>query len=355
MRILIAVSTLTPGSGLSRYVISLCHLLAKDYEVCVVTTHGGDDVDFVKHEFDTISANIEFIRLGRYPKAIKYLKALRLLRPAKPLLLINNYNGVFQNILPFAKKNVKVVHVLHNDAPDFYRIAAINALRVDSWIAPTQALADNFNAYTNSSYSERVSVIPHGVEEAKYNPRRNNCLEIVFTGVIYAHKGARVLPPVIKELRRQGINLHFTIVGDGILSDWIKTQFAQEIAEGVVDVTGILPHNDVYDIMAKADIFLYPTHVDAFGLVIAEAMINGAVPVVTHLPGITDNLIDDGISGFLLPQDDAEAFVSTIKYLYENRNVLTRTSICAYEKAMSILSFKAMKKGYVNHITNITK
>lgn len=321
----------------------------------MVTTHGGDDVNFAKRELDAISPNIEFIRLGRYPKAIKYLKAIRLLNPAKPLLLINNYNGLFQNILPFAKKNVRVVHVLHNDAQDFYRIAAINASRVDSWIAPTQALADNFNRYTNSIYSDRVSVIPHGVEEAQYQPRNNKRLEIVFTGVIYAHKGARVLPPVIKELRRQGVNLHFTIIGDGILSHWIQEQFAQEIAEGVVDVTGILPHNKVYDIMSKADVFLYPTHVDAFGLVIAEAMMNGAVSVVTLLPGITDNLIDDGVSGFLLPQDDTEAFVMTIKRLYDNRDILKTTSIKAYDKAMSRLSFNAMRKAYINHISNITE
>ncbi len=355
MRILIAVSTLTPGSGLSRYVISLCRLLANDYEVCVVTTHSGDDVEFAKRELDAISPNIEFIRLGRYPKAIKYLKAIRLLRAEQPLLLINNYNGVFQQILPFAKQNIRVLHILHNDAPDFYRIAAINASRVDSWIAPTQALADNFNSYTNSHYSKKVSVIPHGVEEAEYKPRANQCLEIVFTGVVYTHKGARVLPPVIKELRRQGVNLHFTIIGDGILSDWIRGELAQEIAEGIVDVTGILPHNEVYERMAKADVFLYPTHVDAFGLVIAEAMMNGAVPVVTLLPGITDNLIDDGVSGFLLPQDDTEAFVTAIKNLYDNRDILREASASAYQKAMSRLSFKAMKANYINHISNITE
>lgn len=355
MRILIAVSTLTPGSGLSRYVISLCRLLANDYEICVVTTHSGDDVNFAKHELDSVSPSVEFIRLGRYPKAIKYLKAIRLLRPTTPLLLINNYNGVFQQILPFAKQNVRVLHVLHNDAPDFYRIAAINGSRVDSWIAPTQALADNFNSYTNSRYSENVSVIPHGVEEAEYKPRANQCLEIVFTGVVYAHKGVRVLPPVIKELRRQGVNLHFTIIGDGILSDWIRGEFAKEIAEGVVDVTGILPHKEVYERMAKADVFLYPTHVDAFGLVIAEAMMNGAVPVVTLLPGITNNLIDDGVSGFLLPQDDTEAFVATIKRLYDNRSLLEAAGANAYGKATESLSFQAMKKAYINHIINITR
>lgn len=31
---------------------------------------------------------------------------------------------------------------------------------------------------------------------------------------------------------------------------------------------------------------------------IAEAMINGAVPVVSHLQGITDALVDEGVNGF---------------------------------------------------------
>jgi glycosyltransferase involved in cell wall biosynthesis len=112
-------------------------------------------------------------------------------------------------------------------------------------------------------------------------------------------------------------------------------------------MTGCLPHNQVYEYLAKSDIFLYPTHLDAFGLVIAEAMINGAVPVVTLLDGITDDLIEDGESGFLLNQDDTDAFAERISRLANDRELLSRMSIEAKSRAEMLFSLNTMKQNYL--------
>lgn len=346
MRYLIAVSSLTAGSGLSRYVFSLCKILAYDNQLYVVTTHDDGGNDFAKEELEHISADIRLISLGDLSKAGKYLTAVTTVYKVKPDVIINNYNAVIQYILPFISNKIKIIHVLHNDTDDFYRVASINGHKTNGWIAPTESIASHFNKYTLNKYADKVTVIPHGVEEADFKKKNNAKLEIVYAGVLYEHKGVKILPPIIKRLQDKGIDLHFTIIGGGVLDNWLREQFAKEVESGIVTFTGVIDHDKVYEEMSKADIFLYPTHLDAFGLVIAEAMMNGAIPVVTLLNGITDKLIDDKVNGFLINQDDIKAFVKALSLLINNHELRIKLSEAAHSKSLNFFSMEKMEINY---------
>lgn len=354
MRYLITVSSLTPGSGLSRYVFSLCRLLTESgNDVWIMTTHDNGTINFERKELDTISESIKLISLGLKNKLIKYIEALRFIHNINPDFIINNYNAVIQFLLPLVPRRIKMIHVLHSDTDDFYRIAAINGKRIAGWIAPTISIANHFNKYSANRYSDKVIVIPHGVEEVGMNEKNNDKLEIIYAGVLYEHKGVKILPNIIKRLVDQGVNLHFTIIGGGILDQWLREKFVNEIAKGIVTMTGVIPHDQVYATMAKADIFLYPTHLDAFGLVIAEAMMNGLVPVVTHLPGITDNLITHGEDGYLISQDDFNTFVTRIDELNNNRDLLRAIQNKAYRKSVEKLSIRIMQQNYLRYFNSL--
>lgn len=344
---------LSEGSGLSRYVLTLSEILNGEHNITVLTTHDISNNNFGKIELAKINPMIRLISIGQTNKYLRYFKAIRIINQLSPDILINNYNGLIQYILPYIGKKTKVIHVLHNDTDDFYRIGAINANKTTAWIAPTNAIRDHFNEYTCNSYTNRVTVISHGVQSGLNHSKDSERLEIVYTGVLYEHKGVKELPEIIKRLLAKGINLHFTIIGHGILEDWLKDQFADECERGIVEFTGVIDHNEVYKRMSKSDIFLYPTHLDAFGLVIAEAMINGAVPVVTYLDGITDNLIENGKDGFLIRRGDIENFIDTIQSLYDNSDFKNNISEKALEKANRCFSMSIMKSSYLKFISKI--
>lgn len=353
MKFLITVSSIDPGSGLSRYVLNLCRILSQSNEVIVMTTHNDIETSYAINELNLISQDIKLISLGTVNKYARYIKAVRVIIRNKPDVIVNNYNAVIQYILPAINKRIKVVHILHNDTTDFYRVAAINGRNVDSWIAPTKAIAEHFNVYTHNYYADKVHVIPHGVEYAEFTPRNNPKLELLYAGVLYEHKGVKILPDIVQGLRDRGVNFHLTIIGGGILQDWLKEKLSIQIKHGMVSMTGIIEHKKVYELMGKADIFLYPTHLDAFGLVIAEAMMNGAIPVVTLLPGITDNLITHNEDGFLLPQDDVTAFSSTIINLNSDKRKRSIISRQSHEKSRLKFSMDIMAKNYIHHFQQL--
>lgn len=351
MKYFIVTSDLTPNGGISRYVFSLCSFLSKEKNVYVILTHNNADTHYEEEELRKITPDIKLIALGAKNKPYKYFSALKYIWKIKPDIIINNYNAVFQYLLPYIPSNIKVVHILHNDTADFYRIGSINANKTTGWIAPTIGIAENFNRYTNGRYTDRVTVISHGVESVSQPIKNSNGkAEIIFTGVLYEHKGVKTLPAIIHSLEARNIDFHFTIVGCGILEDWLKDQFKSEISRGVVEMTGTIKHDEVYKRMAKADIFLYPTHLDAFGLVIAESMMNGAIPVVTNLIGVTDNLINNNVNGFLIDQDDIEGFASTIAQLAYDRDTLHKISESAHQRAVTALSIEQMHSNYNSYL-----
>lgn len=146
------------------------------------------------NELKELSKNrhIKYIYLGNLPLVRKYISLVASLRRLNPDLIINNYNAPTQYVLPFLKKKTKIVHVLHNNTDDFYRVASINARHVNRWIAPTPAIADYFNKYTEYKYRDRISVIPHGVHLPDNPPqKKHNRLQLILSAYYTNIKASR--------------------------------------------------------------------------------------------------------------------------------------------------------------------
>lgn len=354
MRVVITVPIISPGSGLSRYVFSLCNIFKDGNEVLLIETHTSALSPYTTDELAKIDRNIRYISTGGKGKIYNYISNIKQIREFRPDVVISNFNGLTQFILPFINRKTKILHILHNDAPEFYQIASINARFVDAWIAPTEGIRRHFNDYSKNRYADRVKVIHHGVDAPGFKGHKSTGpLKIAFVGIVDQHKGILVVPAIVKRLIEKGVSLHLSIIGGGGKMEWVRDQLKQEIDEGMVTLTGVINHEKVYEYLAEADVFLYPTHLDAFGLVIAEAMINGAVPVVTHLAGITDNLVEDGKSGFLVKQDDVESFVKSIQVLAADRSMLGKFSEAAATRAKELFSMDVMERNYKSLISKL--
>ena len=82
------------------------------------------------------------------------------------------------------------------------------------------------------------------------------------------------------------------LVGDGPYLASLKSKYKD------VEFKGYVPHNKLKDIYTKADIFVFPSKLDTFGLVILEAMACGLPVVAYNVPSPSDIVID-GHTGHL--------------------------------------------------------
>lgn len=350
MRILICATALTRGSGFSQYVINLASgLRYSGYEVAIVTTHCSDP-QFEKGILEQTGVE-SLCQFHQFNKYIRYYKLLRFINKWKPDVIINNFNVPLQIIAPFINKRSRMMHILHCDDRIYYRVAAINARWTKYWIAPSEGVARHFSEYTNHKNDNNIIVIPHGVSSnnSKDNNTQRSIPELTFIGVLDQHKGVQNLPQIIKDLENKDYKFHFTIIGDGGMKQRLESELKEQISKGIVTFTGVIDAKHVYEYLANTDIFVFPTHFESFGLVLIEAMINGAIPVTTHIEGVTDEIITNGVDGYLVPQDSIKDFVDRISMLLDDEKLLKAMSIAAKQKAEKEFTTSKMVERYLKY------
>lgn len=103
------------------------------------------------------------------------------------------------------------------------------------------------------------------------------------------------------------------LVGDGDRLKWTQARFAEEGLANHLVTPGILQGQAIADAYAAMDVFLFSSHTDTQGLVLAEAMAAGLPVIALDAPGSRDCVVD-GVSGWLLPADaDEQAFAARVQ------------------------------------------
>lgn len=143
-----------------------------------------------------------------------------------------------------------------------------------------------------------VQAIRHSAE--KFVPYSNNgILHIVSVGRLAPEKHFDNAIFAARKLKDTGIAFRWHLVGDGILREELR-QKAQD-----ADVTDcfIFEGNqpNPYPYMKHADLFVHPSYVESFGIVVLEAMALGVPCVVTKSRG-TCEFIEHGVNGILTEQ-----------------------------------------------------
>jgi glycosyltransferase involved in cell wall biosynthesis len=75
--------------------------------------------------------------------------------------------------------------------------------------------------------------------------------------------------------------------------------------------------NEKDAIFSNSDIFVHPTLNDCFPLVLLEAMKN-SLPIVSTFEGGIPDIVNDNITGFLVPRNDASALAEKLELLISN-------------------------------------
>src|SRR5206468_5038686 len=79
------------------------------------------------------------------------------------------------------------------------------------------------------------------------------------------------------------------------------------------------PADDIEKYFRAADVFVLPSAREAHPVALLEAMACGLPCIATRLPGATDVIIDDGVSGRLCPADDEAAFAQALGEMLTDR------------------------------------
>ncbi|MCL0067882.1 glycosyltransferase [Peptococcaceae bacterium] len=181
---------------------------------------------------------------------------------------------------------------------------------------PARKIALIYNGINMNAFKKPLVVKQHKLAELGIPTNRKIITNI---GRVTEQKGQLYLIQAAKNILKEFPNVHFLILGD----DQTDKKLAQELKQAVkaenlsehVTFTGI--RQDVPEILAITDIFVFPSLREGFALAILEAMAAG-VPVVATDVGIIREVLIDKENGLIVPPKDAEALAEGIKFMLSN-------------------------------------
>ena len=197
-------------------------------------------------------------------------------------------------------------------------------------IAPTQSIRD----FIHRQYDPQapVSVVPTPIDLSAYTalePQRirarlgpDDAKVLMYVGRLAIEKNLDFLVRAFARIVAECPPARLVFVGAGIAEDELR-QMARELGlEKLVVFTGAVPHDEVPNYTAAADLFVFASLTDTQGLVLMEAMAAGTPVVAVEAPGPVDVLSQGG--GILVPHNE-DAFVNAVCGLLNNADRLRET------------------------------
>ncbi|MGE5415602.1 MAG: glycosyltransferase family 4 protein [Acidobacteriota bacterium] len=175
---------------------------------------------------------------------------------------------------------------------------------------------------------ERVSVIPNGVSMTDYSQVLDiggidipgidkNDRVIFFVGRLVPEKGVAGLIKAFARVVSEIDNAKLVIAGKGPQEKYLKTMVGELELQEKVTFTGFVDDDQRDQIFSIAEVAVFPSLYEPFGIVALEAMASGTPVVVTDVGGLSE-IIKDGLTGIKVPTADDEALAGALIKLMQD-------------------------------------
>jgi len=161
--------------------------------------------------------------------------------------------------------------------------------------------------------SECTAYIPNGVEPRFHLPRRYDLpgpIKLLYAGTWLDQRGIYYLRDALLRLAPQIPGLTMTFAGCGVSPEVIQNFFGPQLASTVV-VSPVVPSDKMHELYAAHDIFLFPSLMEGLPSVLLEAMASGMPVITSETCGMPD-VVEDEVTGLLVPPADADAIENSV-------------------------------------------
>ena len=174
---------------------------------------------------------------------------------------------------------------------------------------------------------KKIFFVPNGIEKLEFTniiKKENKVPKLLFLSNLTISKGLLVLIEACKIMKEKKLDFELNIVGNefDISVEQLNNEINNYGLEKNINILGPKYGNEKYEILIKSDILVFPTFYpnECFPLIILEGM-QFALPVVSTFEGAIPEIVDDGVTGFLVPPKDVISLAEKIEILINNKNL----------------------------------
>lgn len=304
-----------------------CHLPPEYRTVFLSFAERGLAQPFLKEAerlgFETVTLQENAPHLWRAAREV----AGHLRRVQADVLLCNGYKPDIVGLLAARQAGIPVVSVSHGWTAVTWRVRCYEALDrllirwMDAVVSVSEGQARKVRAAGVAT--NKAVVIRNGIdfqEAREPNPDYRKTLHSFFpmpptrvvgaAGRLSPEKGFAQLVEAAALLVRDDPGLGFLHFGDGPLRDELTRLIATRGLEGRFILGGF--RSDLNEFLPHMDLAVLPSYTEGLPVVVLEAFCAG-LPVVATAVGGTPEVVEDGVSGYLVPPGDPAALAQRIR------------------------------------------
>ncbi|MFZ5869427.1 MAG: glycosyltransferase family 4 protein [Actinomycetota bacterium] len=161
-----------------------------------------------------------------------------------------------------------------------------------------------------------LHVIPSGFDPALFAGPHADAFDVPRPRVGYVGRLAVAKRPdlLVEAFGRVDGEASLVVVGDGPLRERVEALARRSPASDRITFTGFVDHDCVPGVLASLDVLVLPSDYEELGSVLTEAMAAGLPVVATRVGGIPE-VVEDGVTGLLVPPGDVEALADAVEKL----------------------------------------
>ncbi len=324
--------------GLSTHVYYISRSLSKlGHEVHVVTCQDGtaaikeNDNGVFIHRINPYNiATEDFIKWVMHLNFAMIEESIRLIREIGNFDIIHGHDWLSAYALKCIKDSFHIPTICTMHATEYGRnngiktdmqryIDSCEAMLVhecNKVLACSYYMRDEINRLFSISL-DKIQVIPNGIErnelqgEIDYKKIRRKYAKddekiVFFIGRHVHEKGIQVLiesiPSIVEDYQR----VKFIIGGAGPMTVELKERVKKIKLEEKVQFTGYIEEGDKIKLYKIADVAVFPSQYEPFGIVVLEAMVAGCPVVAADVGGITE-IITHRVTGMKFIKDSTNS------------------------------------------------
>ena len=193
-------------------------------------------------------------------------------------------------------------------------------------VAISQYNKDLIVKYCGEDVREKVVVIHCGVDTSLFRPRQKKAggpFTIVCVASLEEKKGQTYLVEACRLLQQRNIDFVCQLVGEGRQRAALERQIEEAGLAGRVRLEGGQPRDEVARMLGQADVVALPSirtksgTMEGIPVALMEPLACEVPVVSTRISGIPE-LVEDGVTGLLVPPTDAVALADALERLARN-------------------------------------
>lgn len=174
--------------------------------------------------------------------------------------------------------------------------------------------------------------------------RNDGKIRLLSIGRLVEKKGMRYAISAVAKLLKKYPDIEYTIAGDGPLKNDLENLIQELHGQDNIKLVGWKRQSEVITLLRNSDMFIASSvtgrdgDLEGIPVVLMEALAMGLPVISTRHSGIPE-LVEDGKTGFLVPEGDSDAIAEKLEFLInhqEDRNIMKEAGRIYVEKRYNI-------------------